>query len=102
LDFFISESINTLTPHAKELAKDATFGINNAGMDLFAVLAEANRTGVPLAYSFVEVFENNGKSQRCVVLGAIGSNGDNLVYDSESDEDIEASANSEESGSDDS
>ena len=33
---------------------DATFGTNNAGMDLFALLAELDGTGVPLAYCFVE------------------------------------------------
>ena len=33
---------------------DATFGTNNAGMDLFALLAEFDGTGVPLAYCFVE------------------------------------------------
>jgi hypothetical protein len=31
---------------------DSTFGTNNAGMDMFAVLAEAEGTGVPLAYYF--------------------------------------------------
>ena len=33
---------------------DATFGTNNAGMDLFAILAELDGTGVPLAYCFVQ------------------------------------------------
>ena len=33
---------------------DATFGTNNAGMDLFAILAELDGTGIPLAYCFVQ------------------------------------------------
>ena len=52
LAFYISEAISTLTTRAKELAMDATFGTNNAGMDMFAVLAEVEGTGVPLAYCF--------------------------------------------------
>ena len=44
---------------------DATFGTNNAGMDLFAVLAEVDGTGVILAYCFVGAAtssEGNGRS----------------------------------------
>ena len=33
---------------------DATFGTNNARMDLLSVLAELDGTGIPLAYCFVE------------------------------------------------
>ena len=33
---------------------DATFGTNNVRMDLFAVLAEYDGTGVPVAYCFIE------------------------------------------------
>jgi len=60
-----------LGPHAKELAMDATFGTNNAGIDLFAVLAEVDGTGVPLAYCFMEVVENNNKGERRAMPGAI-------------------------------
>ena len=44
----------------KEVAIDATFGKNNAGMDLYAVLAELDGTGVPLAYLFVEKDNSTG------------------------------------------
>ena len=37
----------------KEVAIDATFGTNNVGMDLFALLAEFDGTGIPLAYCFL-------------------------------------------------
>ena len=44
---------------------DATFGTNNAGMDLFAVLAEVDGTGVPLAYCFVYVIpSDDGKTKK--------------------------------------
>ncbi|KAF5175078.1 Atp-dependent dna helicase pif1 [Thalictrum thalictroides] len=36
------------------MAIDATYGTNSAGCDLFAVLAEFDGTGVPLAYLFLE------------------------------------------------
>ena len=39
---------------------DATFGTNNAGMDLHAVFAELDGTGVPLAYLFVEKDNSTG------------------------------------------
>ena len=71
LAFYISDSITMLGPHAKELAMDATFGTNNAGIDLFAVLAEVDGTGVPLAYCFVEIVENNNKGERRAIPGAI-------------------------------
>ena len=49
---------------AKELAMDATFGTNNAGMDLFAVLAELDGTGIPLAYIFVETLPSEDSNRR--------------------------------------
>jgi hypothetical protein len=73
LAFYISDTIGTLTTRAKELAMDATFGTNNAGMDLFAVLAEVEGTGVPLAYCFMEVFENDAKGERHAMPGATSS-----------------------------
>lgn len=50
---YINESISALR-HAKELAMDATYGTNSFGMELYAVLAELDGTGVPLAYMFVK------------------------------------------------
>jgi hypothetical protein len=54
LAIFASSTIASLVD-SPELAMDATFGTNNSGMDLFAVLAEVDGTGIPLAYCFVEV-----------------------------------------------
>ena len=71
LDFYDNDSIRVLSSHAKELAMDATYGTNNKGMELFAVLAEFDGTGVPLAYCFVDVFENNRKGERNAEPGAI-------------------------------
>ena len=71
LAFYISDSISTLG-QAKELAMDATYGTNNAGMDLFAVLAEVDGTGVPLAYCFMEVVENDNKGEHRAMPGATG------------------------------
>lgn len=53
LAFYIKESLRSMRP-AKELAMDATYGINSSGMELFGVLGELDGTGVPLAYMFVE------------------------------------------------
>ena len=38
---------------AQELAIDATYGTNNSALGLYAVLAEHDGTGVPLAYLFI-------------------------------------------------
>lgn len=54
LAIYIHASISNLAQNTKEIAIDATFGTNNAGMDLFAVLAEFDGTGTPLAYLFVQ------------------------------------------------
>lgn len=54
LAFYIKNTISKLAKLTKELVIDATYGTNSAGCDLFAVLAEFDGTGVPLAYLFVE------------------------------------------------
>ena len=51
--FYIREAMQALTG-AKELVMDATYGTNSAGMDMFAVLAELDGSGIPLCYMFVE------------------------------------------------
>ena len=71
LAFYINDSISVLSSHDKELAMDATYGTNNMGMELFAVLAGFDGTGVPLAYCFVDVFEDNRKGERNAEPGAI-------------------------------
>lgn len=55
LAVFVSPSIRDLGAEARELAMDATFGTNSAGMSLFSVLAEVDGSGIPLAYCFVRV-----------------------------------------------
>ena len=51
--FVKHQSLPKLAVETKELAIDATYGTNNSGMDLYAVLAEVDGTGVPIAYMFV-------------------------------------------------
>jgi hypothetical protein len=68
--FYISDSISALTSRTKELAIDATFGTNNMAMTLFAVLAEVDGTGVPLAYCFMDTFKDNGHGIRRAEPGA--------------------------------
>lgn len=50
------EAIHRLRrPYAvEELIIDATYGTNSAGYSLFAVLAEVDGTGVPIAYTFAK------------------------------------------------
>ena len=55
LGFFASEPIARVTKTTPQLVMDATYGTNSGGMDLFAVLAEVEGTGVPLAYCLVEL-----------------------------------------------
>ena len=62
--FYVSDAIGTLASRTKELAMDATFGTNKMAMDLFAVLAEVDGTGVPLAYCFTELFKDNSSGVR--------------------------------------
>ena len=53
LAIYVHETMSCLRGCASELAMDATFGTNNAGQDLFAVLAEVGGVGIPIAYCFV-------------------------------------------------
>ena len=55
LGFFASDTIDMLRNSAPQLAMDFTYGTNSGGMDLFAVMAEVEGTGVPLAYCLVEL-----------------------------------------------
>jgi hypothetical protein len=57
LGFFASEPTKKLRNCAPQLVMDSTFGTNSGGMDLFAVLAEVEGTGVPLAYCLVELLK---------------------------------------------
>ncbi|KZZ88413.1 hypothetical protein AAP_04985 [Ascosphaera apis ARSEF 7405] len=53
---YIDSLIDKIGPNnIRELAMDATYDTNNKSMDLFAVMAEFEGTGVPIAYGFVEV-----------------------------------------------
>ena len=54
LAFYFQTSIKSLARITKEVAIDATYGTNNSGMDLYALLAELDGTGVPLAYLFIK------------------------------------------------
>ena len=60
LALFVRDSMKALRSVVKELAKDATFGTNHTGMELFAVLAEIDGVGIPLAYCFVGVTPSVG------------------------------------------
>src|SRR5260370_4340171 len=53
LALYVSDAISALATRTKEIVMDATFGTNSGGLDLFAVLAEVDGTGVPLVYGFV-------------------------------------------------
>ncbi|KAI0999358.1 hypothetical protein K3495_g8838 [Podosphaera aphanis] len=55
LAFFIRGTIMALASRAEELVIDATFGTNNSGMSLSAVLAGLDGTGVPLCYLFLGI-----------------------------------------------
>lgn len=57
LCFYAPEAIRLARP-ATTLVMDSTYGTNNAGMDLFAVLAEIDGTGLPLAYCLLQVVKS--------------------------------------------
>ena len=64
LAIYITSTIHKLPKITMEMAMDETYGTNSAGMGLFAVLAEVDGSGVPVAYLLVEVKENaNGKKK---------------------------------------
>ena len=55
LAFYFADLMERITSSysIQELAMDATFGTNSAGMDLFAVMTELDGAGIPLGYCFV-------------------------------------------------
>lgn len=59
LALFIKETTKILATEVVELCMDATYGTNNEGMELYAVLAEVDGTGIPIAYMFVDKTVNN-------------------------------------------
>ena len=56
--------------HFKEISMDETFGTNNAGMGLFAVLVEVDGAGIPVAYLLYEVAPN-AKGEKKAETGAM-------------------------------
>ncbi|KAI0996216.1 hypothetical protein K3495_g11965 [Podosphaera aphanis] len=48
--FYIRASVDALSGTTREIAIDATYGTNNAGMELNAVLAELDGNGASMAY----------------------------------------------------
>ena len=73
LALFCREAIDALSSSAKEVTMDATFGTNNAGMDLFALLAEFDGTGIPLGYCFIQVtpMEPSRRSEQGALTGIL-------------------------------
>lgn len=64
LAIFINKAMQTLASSTKELAMDATYGTNNAGMTLYAVMAELDGSGVPIVYCFLKTTTSvSGESQ---------------------------------------
>lgn len=59
--------IDALAEKIKEIVIDATYGTNNAGIQLLFALVDLDGTGVPLDYLFVE----KGVSSRYVSLGTL-------------------------------
>ena len=59
---FCKATVSRLSTTVKELSMDATYGTNNAGMDLFAVLAEVDGAGIPLAHLFLETVQGDDGS----------------------------------------
>lgn len=60
---YCRETIERLSKCTKELAMNATYGTNNCGMNLFAVLAEVGGTGIPIGYCFVRVTKAVGDTR---------------------------------------
>lgn len=60
LAIYICSSIDALSRNTKEAAIDSAFGINKAGNELYALLAEFDGTRVSMAYLFVEKVPSNG------------------------------------------
>lgn len=54
LGLYTLKFIDALAERTEDIAVDATNGINNSGIQLFAVLVEVDGAGAPLAYLFVE------------------------------------------------
>jgi hypothetical protein len=71
LSFFASKPIKTLTKSVSQLAMDSTYGTNSGGLDLFAVLAEVEGVGIPLAYCLVAVLESPEKKRPHADPGAM-------------------------------
>lgn len=69
---YLADAIQRLPARAKELSMDETYGTNNADMRLFAVLAEVDGAGVPIAYLFVDVQENEEGRKEAVPGAMIG------------------------------
>ncbi|KAI1007735.1 hypothetical protein K3495_g495 [Podosphaera aphanis] len=62
LSFYIRASIDALLGTTRDIAIDATYGTNNAGMELYTVLARLDGAGASMVYLFVEKNNSFGTS----------------------------------------
>lgn len=57
--------------HSMELVMDETYGTNNAGQGVFAVLAEYDGAGNPLAYLLVDIYRPDTRGEMTAESGSI-------------------------------
>ncbi|GJE92122.1 hypothetical protein PsYK624_082750 [Phanerochaete sordida] len=59
LAFEVSDFIDEWAPHCQELAMDSTFGTNGANYELFAAVAGAEGSGIPMAFCYIQTDKDN-------------------------------------------
>ena len=71
LALFSRKPMEVLRRRTKEMTMDSTYGTNHLGPTLFAVLAEVDGTGIPLAYCFVDKLASADGTMRRAQPGSL-------------------------------
>ncbi|KAI9064572.1 hypothetical protein FKP32DRAFT_1569691 [Trametes sanguinea] len=57
LAFYVEDFVTKWSVHTQELAMDSTWNTNGGNFELFAAVADANSSGIPLAFMFIRTLD---------------------------------------------
>ncbi|KAI9056968.1 hypothetical protein FKP32DRAFT_1584478 [Trametes sanguinea] len=71
--FYIQDFVESWAAHTQELAMDSTWNTNGGNFELFAAVADANGSGIPLAFMFIRTTDAASGAKQTMLERFLGS-----------------------------
>ncbi|KAI9059933.1 hypothetical protein FKP32DRAFT_1760738 [Trametes sanguinea] len=71
--FYIQDFVESWAAHTQELAMDSTWNTNGGNFELFAAVADANGSGIPLAFMFIKTSDAASGAKQTMLERFLGS-----------------------------